>query len=129
MPVRASDHTAQRNARTVGQQGAFGSLFAAVDRGSTGGLAATWGFDQAAVHADFAQLESDDPVVGLQTDLLEPGEGLGGDPLITPVPQRGGRAGRLGDLGVGDTEHQHLDEFVEHDPVWDPGPMGWRRSG
>jgi hypothetical protein len=69
------------------------------------------------------QVQPNDPVVGLQAQLLQPVEDPGGDPLITPAADRGRRAAGVGELVVGRPEHQSLDELVEHHPIRDPWPV------
>jgi hypothetical protein len=45
--------------------------------------------------AIWASTRADDPVIGSQRDLLEPGEDAEPDPLVATVADRGGRAGRV----------------------------------
>ncbi|GAA2693796.1 hypothetical protein GCM10009864_80700 [Streptomyces lunalinharesii] len=63
--------------------------------------------------------ETDDPVVGIQRDLFEPGEDAESDPLVTAAADSGGRASRVGDRFVRAAETQELQELVEDDPVAD----------
>src|SRR4051794_23972883 len=105
------------------QQAAFAALFPAVDRGPVRGLAATGGLDDAAIDGDITQVESDQTVVGLQRDVLEPIEDPGLDPLITSLADRGRRARAVGGPRVPDHVDQDLDQLVEHNPIGDPGPM------
>lgn len=121
--VRARDHTAQRNPAPIDQHRAFGALFAAVDRGPASGLAAAGCLDDAPVHGEVAKVLAHDPVVGLQAQLFQAGEESGADPFIAPGAQGGGRAGGIGDPGVGGPEDQDRDELVEDDPVIDPWPV------
>ncbi|CBT77462.1 hypothetical protein AARI_32640 [Glutamicibacter arilaitensis Re117] len=74
MPVRARGDAADRDAFPIGHQRAFGALFAAVCRGFSGDFAAARRFDQATVDDEVFQVQSDDPVVGLQADLLQVAE-------------------------------------------------------
>ena len=112
----------------LGQQRAFGALFAAVDRGFPGGLAAAWRLDDAPVDGQFSRSSR-------RCGRRRPG---------TAAPSwrrprrrstrragadRGGRAGGVGDLVVGGAQHQHLHELVEHDPVRDPRPVAAQRMG
>jgi len=88
--VGSGQDAAQRNAVTVRHSGALQALFAAVDRGPPGDLAAAGGFGDRAVDGDLVDDEADDPVVEVQGDLLEP-DATSGTP-VTPV----GRPGRHG---------------------------------
>jgi len=47
--VRAGDDAVDRDPGRLDRQGAFGALFAAVDRGPAGSLAAAGGLDDAAI--------------------------------------------------------------------------------
>src|SRR3954447_12251109 len=93
------------------QQGAFGALFASVDRGPARSLAATGSLDDAAIDGDTTRVESDQTVVGLQCDLLEPIEDPGLHALITPLADRGRRAPVVGDPRVSDPVDQDLDSL------------------
>jgi len=64
-------------------------LFSAVNRGLSRCFTAAGCFDDAAIDRDIVQLEADDLVVGLQADLLKPGEDPGGYPLIAAPADRG----------------------------------------
>lgn len=75
------------------------------------------------VDDDVLKLEADGLVVGVEAGLLESGEDARVDPLVSPLSERGCRAGGIGDLRLADPEDEDLDEFVEHDPFRDPGPM------
>jgi hypothetical protein len=72
-------------------------LLAAVHRAAAGALAPSGCLGDAAVNDDLFQDQADDAVIGLQRDLLEPGEDPGFDPFVAALPDRGGRAGTLGD--------------------------------
>jgi hypothetical protein len=115
------------DAGAVDQLGAFGSGLAAVHRGPACGLAAAGGLDDASVHGQVREFYADDAVTGLKAQLLELFEDSGGDPLVPPAPEGGGRAGGVGDLLAGGPEHEDLDELVEHDPVRDPRPVAAER--
>lgn len=95
MPIRANDHTPQRDTVAVDQQGALGALFVPVNGGSAGDLPTTGGLDDAPVHTHVLQVESDDAVVVLQAQLLQLGEDPGLDPFIPAGAQGGGRAGGI----------------------------------
>jgi hypothetical protein len=95
--------------------------------GAPGHLAAAGGFGDRAVDGDLVEDEADDPVVGLQRDLLEPGEDAEPDPLVATVADRGGRAGRVGDRLVGAAEAQQLQHLVEDDPVSDAWAVAAQR--
>lgn len=125
--VGAGDDAADRQAGTIGEQGALGSQFPAIHRGPTGRFTSAGCLDQASVHGQVLQSQAHDPVVGLQAELFELVEDAGSDPLITPGADRGGRAGGVGDPFIGRPEHEDLDEFVEHDPVTDPRPVTSQR--
>ncbi len=84
------------------------------------------------------EIESDDTVVEFQTDLFQLLEDASGDPLVPAGAQGGGRACRVGDLGIGGAEDEDLDELVEDDPVrdaWAVAPKwvgvghGWDQRG
>jgi hypothetical protein len=125
--VGPGQDTAQWNAVTVRHAGAFQTLFAAVDRGTPGHLAAAGGLGDRAVDGDLVEDKADGPVVGLQRDLLEPGEDAELDPLVAAVADRGGRAGRVGDRLVGAAEAQELHHLVEDDPVADAWAVAAQR--
>ena len=110
------------------QRGAVGAEFAPVDRGFAGYLPAG-GFDDAPVHTQIFQIQPDEVVVELQAQLLELEEDAGVDRLVPAGPQGGRRAGRVGDLGVGGTEDEDLDELVEDNPVRNPWPVTTPRVG
>lgn len=90
-------------------------------------LAASRGFGDRAVDGDLVEDEADDSVVGLQRDLLEPGEDAESYPLVAAVADRGGRAGCVGDRLVGAAEAQKLQQFVEDDPVADARAVAAQR--
>ncbi|MBB4927570.1 hypothetical protein FHR34_006665 [Kitasatospora kifunensis] len=103
-------------------------MLATVDRGAPGGFAAARGLGDRAVDGDLVQSQADDPVVGLQRDLLEPGEDSNSDPLVATIADRGDRAGRVGDRLIGATEAQELDHLLEDAPVTDAGPAAPQRK-
>lgn len=107
----------------------FGALLAAVYRGFPGGFAAARCFDQAAVDDEVLQIQSDDPVVGLQADLLQFAEDPWGDPFVAAPSDGGGRAGRVADFLIGSAQDEDLDEFIEDDPVADPWLVAAQRVG
>lgn len=53
---------------------AFHALLAPVDRGTPGDLAASGGLGDTAVHGDVVEDQTDEAVVGVQSDLFELGE-------------------------------------------------------
>jgi hypothetical protein len=77
--------------------GALHALLAAVDRAAAGAFPAARSLGDAPVDRDFLQDQADDTVIGLQRDLLQAGEDPGLDPLVAAVPDRGRRAGAVGD--------------------------------
>ncbi len=83
--VGPGQDAAQCNAITVRHTRAFQALFAAVDRGTPGHLAASGGLGDRAVDGDLVQDQAGDPVIGLQCDLLEPREDAEDDPLVAAV--------------------------------------------
>lgn len=85
-----------------------GHLVFPVNRGTACGFSATGGFDDAPVDAEVIQLESDDAVVELQANLLQSVEDADCDLFIPTGAQRGGRAGGIGDLGVGGAQDEDL---------------------
>jgi hypothetical protein len=117
--VGTGQDTTQWNAVPVRHARAFQPLFAAVDRGTPGHLAASGSLGDGAVHGDLVEDEADDPVVGVERDLLEPGEDPQSYPLVAATADRGGRAGRVGDRLVRTAEAQQLQQLVEDDPVAD----------
>lgn len=127
MPVRWRDDTAGRETGGVGQQGAFRALLPR----STGDFPAAWPtagcLDDAAIDRQVFKVQPDDPVLSIQAELFQRLEHSGSDPLLTPVAQRGCRAGGVSDFGVGDPEHQDLYELVGHDPIADPRPVTTQR--
>ena len=62
------------DAVAAGHAGALHALLAAVDGAAAGALAAAECLDDAPVDRQFLQDQADDAVIGLQRDLLEPGE-------------------------------------------------------
>ncbi|GAB2805293.1 hypothetical protein GCM10027073_42290 [Streptomyces chlorus] len=119
MAVGSGQDTTEWNAVSVGRTRAFQTLLAAVDRGTPGHLAASGSLGDGAVHSDLVEDEADDPVVGVQRDLLELGEDAESYPLVATAADRGGRADRVGDRLVRTAEAQQLQELVEDDPVAD----------
>jgi len=119
--VRAGANAADRDPGRLDQQGAFGALFASVDRGPARGLAATGSLDDAAIVGGIARVESDQTVVGFQCDVLEPIEDPGLDPLVTPLADRGRRARAVGDPSVPGAVDQDLDQLVQRNPIGYPG--------
>jgi hypothetical protein len=95
-------------------------LLAPVHRGFPGKLPAAGGLDDAPVHREVLQVQSDDSVVGFQAQLLQGGEDSSGDPFIAPPPDGGRRAGGVADLLVRGPQDEDLDQFVEDHAVWDP---------
>jgi hypothetical protein len=87
--VCTGDHASEWDPCTVGQQRPLGALFAPVHRGLPGCLAATRCLDDAAVNGHIAEVEPNDPVVGLQAQLFKTVEDTGGDPLVAPVAEGG----------------------------------------
>ena len=78
-------------------------------------------------YGDFLQDQADDAVIGLQRDLLQLREDPGLDPFAAPFPDGGGRAGAVGDRLIRAAEPQDLHQFLEDDPVRDPGPVAAQR--
>lgn len=97
MSVSRCREAAQRDAGAVGQQRAFRVLLTPIHGGFASCLATARRLDDAAVHGEVLQVQPDDLVVGLQTQLLELAEHTGGDPLVAASTDRGGRAGRVRD--------------------------------
>lgn len=93
-----------------------------------GPLAAARRLGGAAVQRHVTQLETDQPVIAVARESLELLELLellhdaSIDPGVAASPQRGRTACRVSDLVLRAAEHQHLHEFVEDQPVIDPGP-------
>lgn len=75
---------------------------------STGDFPAAGRFDDAPVDGAATEVETDDLVVGLQTDLIQLVEDPSLDPLITAPADGGGRTGGIGDLVLGSAEHRDL---------------------
>jgi hypothetical protein len=129
VPVGPGQHPAQRDAVALDQDRAFEALFAPVDRGGSGAFTPAGGFGDAAVDGDVLQEQSDDAVVGVAGDAGQRGEHAEGDPFVAAVPDRGRRAGGVGDALIRAAEPQDLQELVEHDPVGDPAAVTPPRMG
>lgn len=121
--VGAGDHAPDRDAGPVDHQGAFGALFAAIDRRFAGGVPTAGRFDDAPIDGHVLQVQAHDAVVGLERGLFQPGEGAGSDPLIATITDGGRRAGRVRGFRVANAVDQDLDQLVEHDPVSDAWAM------
>jgi hypothetical protein len=65
------------------------------------------------IDSHIGQLEADDPIVGLERQLLQSLHRSGLDPLVAPPTQRGSRTLLIGYPPVGAAEHQDLDELLE----------------
>jgi hypothetical protein len=88
-----------------------------------GDLASTGGLGDAPIDRDVLQDQTHDAVVGIQRDLCERNENSCSDPLVTTGTDRARRARRVRDALVGTPEPQHLQKFVENDPIADPAAM------
>ena len=86
-------------------------------------------FRDAAIDRQLREIQADGPIVGFERHLAQPLDHPKLDPLVATIPKRGRRAGTVGDLLVGATEHQNLHQLLEDDPVsgirgrWQP--KGW----
>jgi hypothetical protein len=118
---------AQRDATRVGEDRAFQPLLAAVHRAGPGNLAAAGRLGGAPVHRQLLQLQAEHAVVAGQHRQAQPLGHPGADPLVAPAPQRGRRAGGVGDAPVAAAEHQDLDELVKDDPVGDAAAVAAQR--
>ena len=92
-------------------------------------LAAAGRLGDAPVDREVGQQQADEPVIGVTGDGLQPREGAGLYPLVAALPDRGRRAGAVGDGLIRAAEPQDLDEFLEDDKVADPGPVTAQRMG
>jgi hypothetical protein len=96
-------------------------------RAAAGALPAPGRLGDAPVDRQFLQDQAADAVIGIQRDLLQPGEDPGLDPLVAPFPDGGGTTGAVGDRLRRTAEPQDLDQFFEDDPVTDPRPVTAQR--
>src|SRR5438105_9926705 len=97
VPVRPGQDAVQGDAVPVSHAGAFHSLFSPVYRAAACAFASSGRLAGAAVDDDVLQDQADDAVIGVQRDLLEPGEDPGRDPLVAAFPDRGCPATAVGD--------------------------------
>src|SRR3954452_997430 len=109
----------ERHPGAVGELGALESELGPVHRAAPGALTAAGGLRDAPVDGDVGQVQADQPLVGGQHRAAQPVEEPGGDPLIPPAAQRGGRARRVGEAFVAAAEDEGLDDLVEDDVVGD----------
>jgi len=129
VPACRGEDPAEGDARGLHRDGPLHALFSPVDGAAPGALAAAGRFRAAAVDGDVAQFQADDPVIGVPGDRVQLPEDPQFYPLIAPVPDGGGAAGAVGDRLIRAAEPADLEQFLEHDPVRDPGPMAAQRVG
>jgi len=84
-------------------------------------------FRDAAIDRQLREIQADGPIVGFERHLAQPLDHPKLDPLVATIPKRGRRAGTVGDLLVGATEHQNLHQLLEDDPVGDTGTVAAQR--
>ena len=123
MPIRAGNDETERDSASIDEEGTFRALFSPIDRGSPGGCAAAGCFDDAPVHDQVCQVQSDHLLVSIKAELVEEGKQARIDPLVSAAPDRGRGTVRVGDLFVGGSEDEDLDELVARDPVRDTGTV------
>jgi len=87
------------------------------------------GLGDAPVDGNIGQRQSNNAVVGVAGDAGQRGEHAQRDPFVAAVPDRGRRAGGVGDALIRAAEPQNLHELVEHDPVGDAAAMTAPRMG
>jgi hypothetical protein len=101
-------HCSYGDARSVHRRGAFDAPFAPVHRASARHFPSTRGFGYAAVHGHLRKVQANESVVSFEYCFPQRVEHSQFDPLVAPIPKRGGRAPLVGDPVVGAAEHQDL---------------------
>src|SRR3954449_4324001 len=109
----------ERHPGAIGELGALEPELGPVHRAAPGALTAARRLGQAPVHRHVGQVQADQPLVGGQHRGAQRLEQPGGDPLVPPPAQRGGRTRPVGEAFVAAAEHQAGDQLVEHDAVID----------
>ena len=129
VPVGPGRDRVQRDAVRVGRGGAFGTLLAAIRRGSPGPLPAARRLGDAAVDRGLIQVEPDRAVVWRE----HLGVRLLGRPGLRPrphaSPDRAVGAARRGEPSVAGAVRRRGDDAIDRHPVGDAFPVAPERVG